>query len=192
VGFIPGTPLGGFGGGGAPKLGFVAVFQVVTTDAQVAIYNAKYKDVFWRPVTATRGSPDVTPDPTWTPLFTTPLHPEYPSLPGDYAGAARSVLTAFLGPQAPAPVSATGSTDPGSTDTYTDWAEITHEVMNAALTSAICSRRRTYQLVAIANPSRLGMTKGAVGGAPSYEYRDDEWVPIPGIGAVVTRVATSC
>ena len=42
---------------------FVAAFQVVPTDAQIAIYNAKYKYVFWRPVTAIRdGSPGVTVD----------------------------------------------------------------------------------------------------------------------------------
>jgi hypothetical protein len=31
---------------------FVAAFNVITTDAQIAIYNAKFKYVFWRPVTA--------------------------------------------------------------------------------------------------------------------------------------------
>lgn len=61
---------------------FVAAFQVVTTDAQIAIYNAKYKYVFWRPVTAIGdGSPGVTADPNWTPLFTTPPLPGVPERP---------------------------------------------------------------------------------------------------------------
>jgi hypothetical protein len=52
---------------------FVAAFQATTTDAQIAIYNAKYEYVFWRPVAAIReGSPGVTPDPTWTPYFRLP------------------------------------------------------------------------------------------------------------------------
>ncbi len=65
-----------------------------------------------RLVTAIReGSPGVTPDPTWTPLFTTPLHPEYPSGHGGYTGAAQAILTAFFGPVAPASVSATSPTE---------------------------------------------------------------------------------
>jgi hypothetical protein len=117
---------------------FVAAFHVVTTDAQIAIYNAKYEYVFWRPVTAIRnGSPGVTPDPTWTPLFATPLHPEYPSGHGGYAGAAQAVLTAFLGPRAPVPVSATSPTDPGSTHTFTNWAQISREVINARVWEGI-------------------------------------------------------
>jgi hypothetical protein len=111
---------------------FVAAFQVVTTDAQIAIYNTKYKYVFWRPVTAIRdGSPGVTADPTWTPFFTTPSFPEYPSGHSGYAGAAQQVLTAFVGPFAPAPISVTSPTDPGSTHVYTNWAQITQEVINA-------------------------------------------------------------
>jgi hypothetical protein len=117
---------------------FVAAFQVVTTDAQIAIYNAKFKYVFWRPVTAIRdGSPGVTADPTWTPLFTTPSYPEYPSGHGGYAGAAQQVLTAFVGPFAPAPISVTSPTDPGSTHVYTNWAQITQEVINARVWEGI-------------------------------------------------------
>jgi len=117
---------------------FVAAFQVVTTDAQISIYNAKYKYVRWRPVTAIReGSPGVTADPTWTPYFTTPSYPEYPSGHGGYAGAAQQVLTAFVGPFAPAPISVTSPTDPGSTHVYTDWAQVTQEVINARVWEGI-------------------------------------------------------
>ena len=117
---------------------FVAAFQVVTTDAQIAIYNAKYKYVFWRPVTAIRdGSPGVTADPSWTPLFTTPLYPEYPSGHGGYAGAAQAVLTAFVGPNAPAPISVTSPNDPGSTHVYRNWAQVTREVIDARVWEGI-------------------------------------------------------
>ena len=75
----------------------VAAFHVVTVDAQIAIFEAKYAYTFWRPVTAIRtGSVD--PDPTWTPLWATPRHPEYPSGHAGYAGAAEGVLTALTGP----------------------------------------------------------------------------------------------
>jgi membrane-associated phospholipid phosphatase len=109
---------------------FVAAFQVITTDAQIGIYNAKFKYVFWRPVTAIQTG-SVNPDPSWTPLSVTPPYPDWPSGHGGYVGAAQSVLTAFLGPRAPAPISLTSSNDPGVTRTYSDWSTITQEVINA-------------------------------------------------------------
>jgi hypothetical protein len=109
---------------------FVAAFHVVTTDAQIAIYNAKYEYVAWRPVTAIQTG-SVNPDPTWTSLFAAPRHPEYPSGHSGYAGAAQAVLTAFLGPIAPAAIAVTSPTDVGSTHTYTNWRQITNEIVNA-------------------------------------------------------------
>lgn len=41
------------------------------------------------------------------------------------------MLGAFVGPDAPAPISVTSPTDPGSTHLYTNWAQITREVINA-------------------------------------------------------------
>lgn len=105
---------------------FVAAFHVITTDAQIAIFEAKYKYVSWRPVTAIRtGSVDQ--NPSWTPFFATPRHPEYPSGHGGYAGAAQEVLTAFVGPGPADPVSATSATDPGVTHTWNRWSQITQE-----------------------------------------------------------------
>lgn len=107
----------------------VAAFHVVTVDAQIAIFEAKYVYTFWRPVTAIRtGSVD--PDPTWTPLIATPRHPEYPSGHAGYAGAAEGVLSALTGPTTPQPIPVTSSTDPGSTHTYTRWSQITQETID--------------------------------------------------------------
>ena len=108
----------------------VAAFHAITTDAQIAIYNAKFKYVFWRPVTAIQDGA-VQPDPGWTPQSVTPRHPEYPSGHGGYAGAAQQVLTAFLGPDVPAPIPLTSPNDPGVTRTYTTWSTITSEVIDA-------------------------------------------------------------
>jgi hypothetical protein len=117
---------------------FTAAFQVVTTDAQIAIYNAKYKYVFWRPVTGIRdGSPGVAADPAWTPLFTTPTYPDYPSGHGGYAGAAQQVLDAFVGPDAPAPITVTSPNDPGTPQTYTSWHQATAQVINARVWEGI-------------------------------------------------------
>jgi PAP2 superfamily len=108
----------------------VASFHVVTTDAQIAVYDAKFKYAFWRPVTAIRNDA-VNPDPSWTPLSVTPSYPDWPSGHGGYVGAAQAVLTAFVGPYAPAPIPLTSTNDPGVTRTYSDWATISHEVVDA-------------------------------------------------------------
>jgi hypothetical protein len=115
---------------------FVAAFNVITTDAQIAIYNAKFKYLFWRPVTAIRAGA-VDPDLAWTPLFTTPRYPDWPSGHGGVAGAAQEVLTAFLGPFAPSPINLTSPSDPGSTHTFDRWARITHQVINARVWEGI-------------------------------------------------------
>lgn len=115
---------------------FVAAFNVITTDAQIAIYNAKFKYLFWRPVTAIRTG-TVARDPTWTPLFTTPRYPDWLSGHGGVAGAAQQILTAFLGPFAPAPITVTSPTDPGSIHTYRSWSQITHEVIDARVWEGI-------------------------------------------------------
>jgi hypothetical protein len=108
----------------------VAAFHTITTDAQIAIYNTKFKYAFWRPVTAIQDG-SVDPDPSWTPQSVTPRYPEYTSGHGGYAGAAQQVLTAFLGPDAPAPIPLTSPNDPGVALTYSNWATITHDVINA-------------------------------------------------------------
>ena len=41
------------------------------------------------------------------------------------------MLTAFLGPFAPAPIDITSPTDPGSTHTYDSWSQITQQVIDA-------------------------------------------------------------
>lgn len=109
---------------------FVAAFHAVTTDAQIAVYNAKFKYAFWRPVTAIRNDA-VDPDPSWTPLSVTPTYPEWPSGHGGYAAAAQAVLQDFVGPHAPAPIALTSPSAPGVTRTYTDWRTITREVIDA-------------------------------------------------------------
>jgi hypothetical protein len=109
---------------------FVAAFNVITTDAQIATYNAKYKYVFWRPYTAiTTG--DYLQDPTWTSFWAAPQHPEYPSGHGGQIGSQQGVLDAFVGRRAPVPVPLTSPDAPGVTRTYTAWKTITDDVINA-------------------------------------------------------------
>ncbi|HKR71209.1 MAG TPA: vanadium-dependent haloperoxidase [Streptosporangiaceae bacterium] len=109
---------------------FVAAFNVIATDAQIATYNAKYKYLFWRPYTAiTTGG--YLQEPTWTSFWVAPQHPEYPSGHGGQIGSQQGVLNAFVGLRAPTPIPLTSPDAPGVTRTYTDWQTITDDVVNA-------------------------------------------------------------
>jgi hypothetical protein len=65
----------------------LAMANLTDSDAGIACFDAKYHYTFWRPVTAIQhadidGNDRTTADPTWTPLLTTPNHPEYPAAHG--------------------------------------------------------------------------------------------------------------
>ena len=80
----------------------LAAGNMVPTDAGMACLDSKYTYQFWRPITAIRnagidGNPATTADPAWTPLLTTPNHPEYPSQHGCVTSALAQVLANTLG-----------------------------------------------------------------------------------------------
>jgi hypothetical protein len=69
-------------------------------DAVIGCWNAKFTFSFWRPVTAIRaggGNPQLTGDPNWLPLGTTPAHPEYPAAHGCVTGAVSAILAGYFG-----------------------------------------------------------------------------------------------
>ena len=107
----------------------VAAFNAIEVDQQIAIADAKYTYVFWRPVTAIRTGA-VDPDPAWTPLLATPRHPEYPSGHAGYAGTAEALLRAFAGPRPARPIAVTSATAPGVVKTYARWSAITQDVVD--------------------------------------------------------------
>ncbi|MGX1566308.1 vanadium-dependent haloperoxidase [Streptomyces sp. NPDC055506] len=116
----------------------VALFHVALVDTQIATSDSKYAYERWRPVTAIRtGSID--PDRDWTPLHTTPAHPDYPSGHNTYSGAAETVLSALVGPRT-APFPLTSPTAPGVTRTYTTWKQLSDENVDARVLSGIHSR----------------------------------------------------
>jgi len=80
----------------------LAMSYTAIADSVIGCFNAKYHFSFWRPVTAIRnadidGNPDTIADPGWTPLATTPGHPEYPAAHGCVTGALAETLQAFFG-----------------------------------------------------------------------------------------------
>src|SRR5581483_6429937 len=83
----------------------LAMGDVVTTDAGIACFDSKYAYRSWRPLTAIRdadvdGNAATTADPGWSPLGTTPNHPEYPSQHGCLISSLGEVLATVLGTDA--------------------------------------------------------------------------------------------
>jgi hypothetical protein len=79
-----------------------AMGMIVTADAGIGCYDSKLYYEAWRPITAIRnadldGNPDTTADPSWSPLLSTPTHPEYPSQHGCFTAAFTDVLADALG-----------------------------------------------------------------------------------------------
>src|SRR4030095_3567915 len=75
---------------------------VAQADATIAGWDSKYHYGFWRPITPigagdTDGNPNTEADPTWTPLGTTPNHPEYLSAHAFVDGALTETLRQFFG-----------------------------------------------------------------------------------------------
>ena len=71
----------------------LAALNVAMADAAIGCWDQKVKYNFWRPITAIRESGD----PTWTPLFATPAHQDYPSGHSCLSGAATAILADEFG-----------------------------------------------------------------------------------------------
>lgn len=104
-------------------------------DSLIGCFNAKYTYGFWRPVTAIRaggGNPDLTADPAWTPLGTTPSHPEYPAAHGCATGAVSSLIKDYFGtPKVHVVVDSHAFTDGVHTHTFEDTRDLFNEVFHA-------------------------------------------------------------
>jgi hypothetical protein len=79
-----------------------ALVSMATNDAFIAVFDAKYAHNFWRPITAIRNAdltsnPATPRDPSWSPLGSTPPHPEYPCAHCIVAAAVAEVLQRVAG-----------------------------------------------------------------------------------------------
>ena len=80
----------------------VALYYMARADAGTAFLEAQYAYSFWRPDHAIRladtdGNDATAADTTWTPLWDTPNHPEYPSGTCTFTTASVEVLMHFYG-----------------------------------------------------------------------------------------------
>ena len=117
---------------------FMAMYAVALTDAYIAVFEAKYRYDFWRPVTAIRngdidGNPDTENDASWQPLDATPMHPEYPCAHCILSGAAAALIESSGGLGELTQFRITSPTAPGVTHHWTDLESFTGEVANARI-----------------------------------------------------------
>jgi hypothetical protein len=100
-----------------------AMGDMVGADAGIACMDSKYHYLLWRPVTVIRNADldnnsATTPDASWSPLLTTPNHPEDPSAHGCVSSAITHVLAAVLKTQT-INIDVPGATGGGTTLTTT-------------------------------------------------------------------------
>jgi PAP2 superfamily len=117
---------------------FMALTAVAGADAAIAVFDAKYRYEFWRPITAIRnGDSDDNPaterDATWQPIDNTPMHPEYPCAHCIISGAVASVIEAALGTADIPEVAMTSSTAPGVTHRWSNIRAYNDEISYARI-----------------------------------------------------------
>jgi vanadium-dependent haloperoxidase-like protein len=101
----------------------LAMGDMVGADAGIACMDSKYHYLLWRPLTAIRNAnldnnSGTAPVATWSPLLTTPNHPEYPSAHGCVSSAITQVLASVLKTQT-INIDVPGATGGGTTLTTT-------------------------------------------------------------------------
>jgi membrane-associated phospholipid phosphatase len=99
-------------------------------DTTIAMYDAKYHHLVWRPVTAIQlgipvGNPAIAGDPTWNPLTPTAGDPSYPGAHSSLSEAAAVVLTSFFGTRQA--VAVTSAAAPGVTRSFPSLAATADE-----------------------------------------------------------------
>jgi hypothetical protein len=124
---------------------FEAIGIAAVTNALLAVWEAKYAYMFWRPVTAiihgdTDGNDETEADPSWQSFITTPSHPEYPAAHTTVGGGALGFYTVWFGTdELPLQVKGAGTLF----RTYSNFAEIRAEEGNARVWGGMHLRSST-------------------------------------------------
>ena len=115
----------------------MAVVWTGFADAVIGCWNAKFTYNFWRPVTAIRtggGNSALSSDPDWTPLGTTPSHPEYPAAHGCVTGSVSSLIRGFFQtPKVHIVVDSLAFSDGVHVHTFDDTRDLFDEVFHARI-----------------------------------------------------------
>jgi hypothetical protein len=126
---------------------FAAVTQA-SDDALIAVFDAKYRYNFWRPITAIRngdidGNDATERDPSWTPFTDAPMHPEYPCAHCILSAAVGTVLRAEIGTGTVPTLTTTSPTAKGAARSWTTIDEFIQEVPNARIYEGVHYRNST-------------------------------------------------
>ena len=124
---------------------FEAIGIAAVTNSLIAVWDAKFTYMFWRPVTAiqagdTDSNKKTDPDSAWTPFIVTPSHPEYPAAHTTVGAGALGFYTAWFKTHR-FPLAFTGNA--GAVRYYTSVAEIHAEEGNARVWGGMHWRNST-------------------------------------------------
>lgn len=142
----------------------LAVVGQAMDDALVAVFDAKYHYMFWRPLTAIRngdidGTDATERDEGWLPLIDTPMHPEYPCAHCVLSGAAGAVLAAEIGNGTTPTLRTRSPTAPGIERSWNSVDDFVAEVAAARIYEGVHFRYSTEVGTA------MGMKVGALAAA---------------------------
>jgi PAP2 superfamily len=154
-----------------------AELNVAIADATIAMWDAKYHYVAWRPITAvtladTDGNLLTAPDPAWVPLITTPAHPEYPSAHSGQSSAAATVLAHFFGSSSSFIVASDGQ--PGVVRSFSSFSSALDEVANARVFGGIHFRFSTQDAQASGTAVGKYVVENAFQRQDRRDYDDDD------------------
>lgn len=132
---------------------------MAVADAYVAVFDAKYAYLFWRPITAVRNGGGrrgpLPAETSWEPLVETPMHTEYPCAHCITSAAAAAVLEAEFGTgELSPPIEMTSTTAPGVKRGWTTIRAWQEEVSSARVWGGIHYRSSTE--VGIAMGRKIG------------------------------------
>jgi hypothetical protein len=137
----------------------LAMGDLVDSDAAIACFESKYHYLFWRPIMAIRNAridrnPATRADPNWTPLLTTPNHPEYPAAHTCVTGAEAEMYAVVLRTKH-IDVTIRGSADGTANDwtaihTFATVTDLQHEVANARVWAGLHYRGSTQEGLVLA------------------------------------------
>jgi len=118
----------------------LAALDVAMVDAAIGCWDAKFFYHFWRPITAIRNDGN-SADLTWSPMFATPGHPDYPSGHSCVSGAAVAILANEFGDKTR--FNLTSDLMLGVTRSFSSFSSALEEVKNARVFAGIHFRTAT-------------------------------------------------
>jgi hypothetical protein len=115
-----------------------ALLNIACNDATVVCFQSKYKYGLWRPLQAITfadedGNAATVPDATWTPLGTTPSHPEYLSGHSTISTAMLGVAAALLGDDTPFTLTTSNTGAPAITPTFASFSAFSDAITEARI-----------------------------------------------------------